>query len=150
MAEVERKYAIGIDPGVTTGFAMYDRRLKVISVVKTLDFWSCYEHLKATKPTCDMFIVVVECPVKTAMYARQEPNAAKGNARYGNRMMSNAAGNAREAELLADGIEKLGFEVRRVRPAREKWNQERLERVTGYTERTNQHVRDAIQMCWEV
>lgn len=153
----ERKWTIGIDPGKDTGFAVYDRHAKEITTVKTLDFWSCYHHFVAAKPTAHMFIVVIEAPVKNAMYARQESAQAAhgGGKRYGNAMMSAAAGNAHEAALLADGIEALGFEVRRMRPKRRNFktaeeDRAHVKKITGYKGASNPHTRDAIMLCWGI
>lgn len=140
---------IGIDPGVDTGVAIYHRELKAITDVYTFDFWECYNWLRAMKDGPANAIVIIEAPLKNVMYARQEEKAEQGSQRRNNRMMSNAASNAREAELLAGGIEALGFTVKRVRPTREKKKADEVRRITGYEGSTNQHVRDAIMLCWQ-
>lgn len=151
------KMIIGLDPGVTTGMCLFDPTDNRVLEVRTFDFWEAYSCLATYNiKTCR---VVIEAPVKTAMYGRQEANAEKGGKGYGNRMMANAASNAREAELLADGLERLGFEVKRVRPIRRgkdkdgnklgKITPAELKEETGYEDRTNQHVRDAIMLVWK-
>lgn len=151
MAEI-KKFTIGIDPGVTTGIAVYNRELKKIVNIKTTDFWGCLDYIRrATTP--GNALIMIEAPNKTAMYARQE-DKVKG-ARYGNRMQSNAASNAREAELLADGLEKEGFEVRRVKPTRRNFEKagddvRHIQKTTGFMEKTNAHTRDAIMLCYGI
>lgn len=146
------RFVAGIDPGATTGLALYDRHTGTIESVRTLDFWSCVDKFREWD-NCRIE-VIIEAPVKTAMYGRQEKNVK--NAGYGNRMMANAASNAREAELLADGLEKLGYKVTRVRPRRKKKGEittkktaEEVRAITGYEGSTNQHVRDAMMLVWE-
>jgi hypothetical protein len=145
------KYVIGIDPGKNTGWAIYSRESKKIEEIKTLTFWDCYDEMKHWTP--EITLVVVECPIKNALYARQEKIADQGSMRRGNRMMANASANAHEASLLADGIERLGFEVRRVRPTRRNFKSAEddvayVQRITGFEGRTNPHTRDAIMLCW--
>lgn len=147
------KIILGIDPGVSTGLCLYDPDQKRVLEVKTLNFWTAYDWI--TRLSIQTVQIAIEAPVKTAMYARQEGNAAKGGKGYGNRMMSNAASNAREAELLADGLEKFGFTVTRLRPkpfkkadgTKGKANAEEVRALSGYQESTNQHVRDAILLA---
>jgi len=146
------KYTVGIDPGSTTGLAVYNHEKEQITKIMTLDFWSCYQTLAAAKNKAEWYIVI-EAPNKTAMYGRQSKIAGEKSASYGNRMMSNAASNAREAELLADGLEKLGFQIKRVRPKRRNHKTAaedvaHVQALTGYMERTNAHTRDAICLAW--
>lgn len=152
MDEVEFQFVAGIDPGSTTGLAVYNRVSKRVVKVYTLDFWSCYKMF-ANHADKSNTLVIIEAPHKTVMYAKQQKVADGKPASYGNRMMANAASNAREAELLADGLEQLGFEVQRVRPLPQKTKAERnavnVKEWTGYEGSTNQHVRDAIMLCWE-
>jgi hypothetical protein len=153
--DIQRQYLIGIDPGVSTGICLYDRDSKRICELKTTDFWNGFDWVleNAAPGTTE---IIIEAPVKSAMYARQEGNAAKGGKGYGNRMMSNAASNAREAELLADGLERANFKVHRVRPKRHKSadgssgkiSAAEIKEETGYEASTNQHTRDAIMLVY--
>jgi len=148
-----KRFIVGIDCGRHTGVAIYDHEQKKILKVANHDFWSCYELFASGKVSADNTGVVVECPVKNAMYGRQEKNVK--SAAYGNRMMANASSNAHEASLLADGIERLGYTVLRVRPKRRNFKTaaedvDHVEKVTGFTERTNPHTRDAIMLAWNV
>lgn len=140
------KHVIGIDPGATTGIAVYSRATKRIEAVYTATFWSCITALKPYKP--EESIVVIETPLRTVMYAKQAQKGYTGGGQ--NRLMADAAANAREAELLADGLEILGYNVRRVKPTAEKWKADYCRKITGYEGSTNQHVRDAISLCFGV
>jgi len=103
--------------------------------------------------TPEVTLVIIECPIKNALYARQEAVSNQGSARRGNAMMAHAASNAHEASLLADGIEGLGFQVKRVRPTRRNFEKAAddvafVQRTTGFMKTTNPHTRDAIMLCF--
>lgn len=128
------RYAVGIDPGKKTGYAVYDRTEQKISVVETMDFWGVYERCRASNPgNFDVFIEVPRC---------------KKNWHGRNGAAADVGGIVREANLLADGIEALGIKVARSHPTG-KFNAAHVKRITGYTGRTNEHTRDAIMLCWK-
>jgi hypothetical protein len=142
------RYTIGIDPGEETGVAVYDRKEKRIVQVYTSNFWELYTTAKNVwKNDFDDAILVIETPKRTGLYERY--NVKQGPA-LREKIASDAGSNAREADLLATGLERLGFTVRRVKPTNSKWDAKKLKMVTGIEHRTNQHVRDAIQLCWGI
>lgn len=146
---MKKRYAIGIDPGLETGFVTYDRETKLIIQADTLPFWRVYGWFEAFKDTTDKYLVMIETPnSKRPIYARIDGNSDVGRVREN--MSARIGANRREAELLAEGIERLGFEVKRVTPTRTKWTAKDLKQRTGITERTNQHVRDAIALVYGI
>lgn len=131
-------YAVGIDPGKQTGLAIYDRSEQRIIVAETTDFWRVYNRFYASSP--DMYDVFIEMPNTKHNWHKSNDNTTSVN-----------VGMAyRESELLAEGLERLGFNVRRVSPKQKgrKLNAEQIRKITGYEGRTSQHVRDAIALCW--
>lgn len=141
----KKRYVAGIDPGVNTGIAIYDRELKRIHFTTTIDFWGAIVLFRQYNQA--EFLVIIEAPKKTRLYARHDVETGP---RRREKIAANVGSSAREAELLAEGLELLGFEVIRQTPTRRKWTAEQLERYTGIKERTNQHVRDAIALCYGV
>jgi len=145
---MKKRYAIGIDPGVNTGYAVYDRTAHQIIDKGTLDFWRVY-HWIGNQENYAEYVVYIETPnSQRPMYDSVDGNSDIGRIREN--MSAKIGSNRREAALLADGIELLGFEVKRIRPTRTKWTAEQLKRNTRITERTNQHVRDAIALVWGI
>ena len=144
MAKV--RYVIGIDPGANTGIAVWDREQEEVIQTTTTTFWPAYDYICALYKTSETKIII-EVPLRTVMYARQASKGYKGAGQ--NRLMADAAGNAKESTLLAQGLELAGYEVKRVRPIKAKWTAIQLKRVTGIEGRTNQHVRDAIALCFK-
>ena len=142
---MKHRFVIGIDPGVSTGFAVYDRQLKRIDYMNTLTFWAVYDWF--IKYAEDDWLIYIESPPKTRLYERQDKETGE---RRREKIAANVGSNSREAELLADGIERMGFEVKRVKPTRKKWTAQQLKIYTGIKIQTNQHVRDAIALVWGI
>lgn len=138
------QYVVGIDPGTKTGYAVYNRETKSISEMATLDFWSVYKRvLEYFEP--HGVIVMVEVPKHSRLHEYQDE---KTGDRLREKIAGDVGGIAREARLLADGLELAGYQVRRVVPSRSKWTAKDLQQRTRITARTNEHVRDAISLCY--
>lgn len=142
---MKKRYAIGIDPGETTGVAVYDRKEKRIVQVFTSNFWETYYMGKNIWLNFDEAVILIETAKRTGIYARYHE---KQQGALREKIAANVGSNAREADLLAAGLEKLGLDVRRVKPTAKKWDAKKLKMITGIAYRTNEHVRDAIQLCW--
>lgn len=144
------KFIIGIDPGIFTGVAVYNRDTKRIDFYKTMSFWECYEYAAGIRRSTVSanYQFIIETPnSKRPMYARKD-DVTGANRRE--RVAANIGSNRREAVLLADGIELLGLSVKRVTPTKRKITAKDLERITGISARTSQHVRDAVALCWQM
>lgn len=139
-----KKYVIGIDAGVKSGLAIYNRQTKKIIYRKTATFWLVYEFVKTFEALANM-LIIVETPKKNFVYSR---NAKLGIGAV-TKIAFNSGENNRESSLLVEGFEALGFEVRQVTPTAAKWSAADLKRYTGITECSNSHERDAISLCWQ-
>lgn len=142
---LKTRFFVGIDPGINTGYAVYDAHLKEIVKMETTTFWSVFELIETHYPFNT--VIVIETPKKTRLYARQD--GLEGH-RQREKVAANAGGNAREAELLADGLELSGYTVLRITPTRHKLDAREFARITKITEKTNQHVRDAVMLVFGV
>jgi hypothetical protein len=135
---------IGIDPGVNTGFAVYDRAVKELTALKKITFWEAYEYfsIHAKGNENQIYRVVVEVPNTKKVWGdpKRKYNVGRNN---------------RESGLLADGIARLGFAVTRQHPLGKlkpikngMTAHERFCRITGWTGSTNEHTRDAGMLCF--
>ena len=159
---------IGIDPGTKTGFAVWDSEKKEFRNIWTLDFWKAYEtmvlyHGRRGFVDDDGSVigitVVIEVPARF-MYDRHMKEIWGHKTNYTSfmsklrvliKIATNYGGTIKEAELMADRIESLGFEVRRVQPSRKsgtKMKADAFEKLTGYTGRTSEHGRDAAMLVF--
>lgn len=132
---MKAKTHIGIDPGKNTGYAEYIVETGEL-LLETIDFWACYNMLKLM-PRRGV-LVHIESP-KT----KHNWHASKCNTTSVNIGMA-----YREMELLAEGIERLGFHVKRIHP-QGKVDAKRFRQITGYKGSTNQHVRDAGMLAYK-
>lgn len=92
--------------------------------------------------------IVIEIHGAGALYARTDAAVARGT-KGRDKFAANVGSNRREAVLLADGLERLGYNVRRVRPINaKKWDAAEFMRFTKWPKGENEHVRDAARLVW--
>lgn len=128
---------IGIDPGKKTAVAVYDSTTKRIVDVFMTDFWGAYEYLESEQHDILIKKVVIEVPRTKLNWHKKGCDITSAN----------VGGIYREANLLADGIERMGLKVVRQHP-QGKVNAEYIKRLTRWQKSTNEHKRDAIMLCW--
>lgn len=136
--------AIGIDPGVNTGYAVWDCKEQKFIELETLDFWDCYYTVLARNKMSGPVLVVIEDPSQNSPVWHGK--GQKINVRLN--IAQRVGSNKREAELLIEGFENEGILVRRVRPTQSKWNAKTFKNMTGYKGRTNEHKRDAGRLVF--
>lgn len=135
---------IGLDPGSSTGLALWCRASRRLLEVHTLTFWKAYDFVR-DRFTPETAEIVVEVPnTRGALYSRTSAQVADGRGR--DKFAANVGSVRREAVLLAERFEQLGFAVRRVTPRGKKWDAEQMRRYTGYEGRTSEHGRDAARL----
>jgi predicted nuclease with RNAse H fold len=147
-----KRYVAGIDPGVKTGFSVWDREAKEFKCVETMDFWTVYRGL-----TCGFMysaantVVIIEVAHHAPVFRERK---AKGlNENHAARLAQNVGQVMREAKLLAEGLRRCGYEVIEQKPLGKKGkaadDRAEFERVTGWTKQTSQHARDAARMAFQ-
>jgi hypothetical protein len=136
------RYAIGLDPGRSTGVAIYDREADAIIHGETLDFWRVFDLL-ANYPPDVAEVIAEDCSLNKPTFRH------KAGAGVQDRMARNVGAVQRESVLLIEGLRRLGYNVLAVRPQSSKWDDAMCRRVTGWNRRTSQHVRDAIKLCFK-
>lgn len=136
------KTVIGIDPGTHTGVAIIapDATMEL----KQMGFWDTYHFLTRFYDRNTTAIVIEAGGENKRIYHREARNWG-AIAETGKRV----GGANREAELLAEGLEKWGFTVIRVKPTKTKWTAAECAQITGYAGRTSQHKRDALRLAYD-
>jgi len=139
-----------IDPGVKTGIAIIEGtnlKPEKILEVDTTDFWGCYDKYNSSLPLKSPFDkIVIENPgFKKLTFGKRDKNQ-----RVQDTKSQNVGQVIREADLLAEGFEREGFNVARISPNKSycKKSKEYVLRLTGFEGRTNEHNRDALMMGW--
>jgi hypothetical protein len=134
-------YTIGIDPGKDTGVAVYCTDRQTLIAVHSMSFWEAYRFVQ----DYDFGVikeVVVEVPDSKHVWQK-----AASSPRALQRQGVNVGSVIREAELMAEGLERLGYKVKRV-PPRKKIAAAEFIHWTGWSQKTNQHARDAAMLVY--
>lgn len=145
------KYEIGIDPGVNTGFAVWNQETKEIEEYGEFDFWEVY--FKVQDYPVEETRVEIEMP-KLIKRMFWDKYAAKGvvpwkEFRKALRISKNVGECGREAELMAEGLREIGYAIDERKPHGKKWNQAATESITGiHTNVSESNVRDAIRFVF--
>lgn len=126
---------IGIDPGTTTGFALWNAERRELLAVES---WKIHlamklvESLKADKP-----LVIFEDARSMRI---------SGGKTFGKEERLQGVGSVkRDSSIWEDFLEDLGvpYQARMWKPGTTKWSAEEFKRVTGWAQKTNNHARDA-------
>jgi hypothetical protein len=140
------RYVIGIDPGVLTGLAVWDREKRALLRLETLDFWRAWEYI-VDGYTVDAVEVVIEDPSGNRPVFDKE-GVSIGERRKRERIAQNVGSNKREARLLLAGLLRRGYRVRAVTPTAAKWSSDRLAALTGWRGLSSAHSRDAARLVF--
>lgn len=142
------KYYIGIDPGKTTGVAIWDGK-KIVK--ESCPFFGALEIIDTW---CQFNEENVEVVIEDPNLNRPTFNRYQGKRMDTKTILSmqkiaqNVGMNKRDAQLIIDYCQRRYVPYRIVKPTTTKWDAKMLETLTGITERTNQHVRDAIKLVY--
>ncbi len=136
------RYFIGLDAGVNCGVAVWNVAGERFDRLETLDFWRAFETVLTFDPS--EVIIIIEDPSQNA------PLFDKGvrGARKRERLAQTVGGVKRESTLLADGLARKGYRVRRIRPRTRKLGADTFRRLTKHQGRTSQHARDAGMLVY--
>ena len=134
---------VAVDPGVDTGVAVtWGDHTRTLIV----DFWDVYRR-SINGTNTDGTLYVVEAPYKTGV-THQRLIAGQKRLSAQLKIAQNAGGVQREAELLVEGLRRLGYDVVEHEPSTsKKWDHESLEGLIGeWNGPSNEHTRDALMM----
>lgn len=149
MVSTQKRYpvAIGLDGGIHTGMAVYNRASGTFDEIKETTFqaaiWEITEKYQSA-------IIIVELPTNKHVWHK-----AGGNIAVVQRTAVNVGSVLRESQLLVDTLDYIGrrkgcdYEIRTV-PPQGKVDAERFRKLTGHNGRINQHGRDAALLCYGV
>jgi hypothetical protein len=136
-------YIVGIDPGTTTGLAIYQDGALIRLLGKP--FWSIYEIIQGAD--ADLALVIED--------ARSMPRFAKNRHTSGGIEAHVAVGRSigvtdAHATLWETLAMHLGIPYLLRQPAGAKWDAEDLKTRTGWAHSTNQHSRDAAKIAYRI
>jgi hypothetical protein len=152
--ELEKKFVgnllgmkyIGIDPGKSTGLAIYDTETGQFDNVYSTTFWGAIAAIDVliahSMPGKYELAAVVELPTTKAVWHKKAKTPGAKD-----RTAVNVGSVVREAELIVDYLKGSGIKVITQHP-RGKVDAAYFKRVTGWQGVTNSHSRDAAMMCF--
>lgn len=133
---------IGIDPGDSTGVAVWDSTERAFVTVVTLPLHRALELVAGWAGRNPR--VVFEDARQRRWFPR-ERNASE----YRGRLMGAGAAK-RDAAIWEEFLRDNGYqyEARKPQAGATKWSAEYFARITGYTQRTSEHARDAAVLVY--
>jgi len=138
--EKQYKYAIGIDTGVHTGYAVWDIEKQELIECQTMQIDEAMERISTIKAYSyyNNFIVVVE-DARLRKFFKGENMAAK---------QQGAGSIKRDAKIWEDYLKRLNIDFKLVNPTyrRTKLTEEYFKKISKYEGRTSNHARDAAML----
>lgn len=136
---------IGIDPGVETGLAVWDKTAKPRALI-TVETVKIHDALESVKIYIKYFRVLVR--VEDARLRKYLPREKSLSEERGK--LQGAGSIKRDSKIWEDFLESLGVDYELLAPAagRTKWSQEYFKTITGYTGKTSNHARDAAALVY--
>lgn len=132
---------VGIDPGVNTGLALYAPLLKQYEAVKTLG---------AIEAMLTVQRLAIEGRIKLVVI--EDARLRKWFGTKGREALQGAGSIKRECAIWIDWLNHNAIPHRVVSPQGKgaKVNAERFAKLTGWTQRTSEHARDAAMLVFGV
>ena len=136
--EKQYKYAIGIDTGVHTGFAIWNIMNQEFIACKTMQIDEAMELIKEIYESHNDFLVVVE-DARLRKFFKGENMAAK---------QQGAGSIKRDAKIWEDYLTRLRIDFKLVNPTsrKTKITSEYFKKISKYEGHTSNHARDAAML----
>lgn len=132
-------FIIGIDTGVNTGFAVWDKKQKSFITVETLQLHQVLFRIRVLKDSGLPFLVRVE-----------DARLRKWFGKSGREQLQGAGSVKRDAKIWEDFLSDMHVDFEMVPPKnnKTKLDASKFKQITGWKERTNEHGRDAAMLCY--
>lgn len=136
-------YYIGIDCGVNTGICVWDKSLKQMRYIASLPIHKAMDEVKYWQRNGLGTILV---RIEDARLRKWIPQQKSEKAERGRR--EGAGSVKRDAKIWEDFLTDLSIPFELVPPEKNKTKvkADYFKKLTGYTERTNSHSRDAAML----
>lgn len=136
---------IGIDPGVHTGYAAWNRQLRSFVMVCEFKLHVAMREVEGAHKAGLLHGVVVEDARQRTWFGERAAQAVERERLQG------VGSVKRDCSIWEEFLTDLGapFEMRKPAAGTTKWAAPYFRRVTGWTEQTNQHSRDAAVLVFQ-
>lgn len=135
------RYYIGIDPGVNTGFSIWDRATRNFHKVDTLSIHQAFKMVENCIYSFGLENIHVRC---------EDARLRKWFGNAGREQLQGAGSIKRDSKIWEDYLTdlKISFELVAPKANKTKLTAEQFKRITGYQERTNEHSRDSSMLVF--
>jgi hypothetical protein len=142
------RFIVGIDPGVDTGVAIWDRVLKNFLLIRTTGAYKAMLMLR-TGELLGVPVHQVFFRVEDARLRRWIPREATESAERGRR--EGAGSVKRDCSMWQEFLEEHQYPHEFVAPKnnKTKWKEAPFMAATGWTKRTSEHARDAAMLVFK-
>lgn len=129
---------VGVDPGVNTGLAVWDRALRQFISVATTTYVQAQETILALHKGAGVEVWFEDAGLRTWF----------GN--KGREALQGAGSIKRECSLWREWLDHHGIPFKALKPAAgaTKWDADRFKAVTKWEGRTSSHARDAANLVF--
>jgi hypothetical protein len=132
------RWLIGIDPGVNTGIAIYDKAKKGFVLIETVQIVNAHNYLANHNHKSQMFLRIEDAR-KRNWFGMKGKEALQG-----------AGSIKRDCQIWEQFCDLHGIEYEMVPPKnnRTKLDASVFSAYTGWKKQTSQHARDAAMLVW--
>lgn len=137
-------YCIGIDPGKSTGIAVWNMNTQHFEMLDTVPIHVAMDRVRAFGAKYGNIRVYFE-DARQRHYLPRERNVSE----YRGKLMG-AGSVKRDSVIWQDALTDWGIPFTMVPPraGATKWTADTFRRITGYTGRTSNHARDAALLVY--
>lgn len=133
---------VGIDPGVDTGFAIWDAKHQELIAVESWPIHIAMAIVQSMKP--DRPFVIFEDARLRKVFTRADAAQQK----YGAAIREGVGSVKRDCVIWEDFLTYIGVPFKERAPVATKWNAQQFQRLTKWKGRTNEHSRDAAMIVY--
>lgn len=138
---------IGIDPGTTTGFAVWDPHARLFLAVDSMQLHKALRRVELMKTDVpvDQYRENNAAPLVIFEDARTLRVHHGQNARKGNAVLQGVGSIKRDCAIWEEFLEDMGipYQAKNWTRGTTKWSAAKFAQVTGWQSRANEHARDA-------
>ena len=136
------RYYIGIDTGTNTGFALWDAEERRLLEVTCLPLHAALLRVYAFEGRTDVCVCFEDARLRKWYGTRTEKEDRD--------KLQGAGSVKRDCAIWEEALTDWGIEWHAVAPKNNytKMTADAFRRLTGWTERTNEHGRDAAMLVW--
>ncbi len=133
------RYLIGIDPGIHTGIAVWDRTEKRLLEVKATSILKAIQEVAGYRREGEIEIRFEDARLRTWF------------GKSGREVLQGAGSVKRDCSIWEEFCQDINIAYKKVAPKnnKTKLDAHQFRRVTGWTRRTNEHGRDAGMLVYQ-